>query len=164
MILRCARLGLALLAGLSLLFLTGCSGGTSAGTSPGTATGTATAAPSRTTAAAPPQSTGTPGAAPTRFSRLPTVQEGALPAEARRTLALIRAGGPFPYAKDGTVFSNFERVLPQHKRGYYHEYTVRTPGERDRGARRIVTGRDGDVYYTDDHYESFREVVADEAR
>lgn len=165
MILRCARLGLALLAGLALL-LTGCSGGTggATGTGPGTATSTATAGPSRTTDAAPPQGTRSPGAAPTRFSRLPVVHEGALPAEARRTLALIRSGGPFPYAKDGTVFSNFERVLPQHKRGYYHEYTVKTPGERDRGARRIVTGRDGDAYYTDDHYESFREVVADEAR
>ncbi|MFJ6354653.1 ribonuclease domain-containing protein [Streptomyces sp. NPDC092046] len=162
MILRCARLGLALLAGLTLL-LTGCSGGTGGATS-GAGTATSTVAPSRTTAAAPPQSTRSPGAAPTRFSRLPVVHEGALPAEARRTLALIRSGGPFPYAKDGTVFSNFERVLPQHKRGYYHEYTVRTPGERDRGARRIVTGRGGDVYYTDDHYESFREVVADEAR
>ncbi|MER8046249.1 ribonuclease domain-containing protein [Streptomyces sp. NPDC094032] len=163
MITRCARLGLALLAGLSLL-LTGCSNGTDgAGTGAGPST-------SRTTAAAPPQSTqGTqstrsPGAAPTRFSRLPVVQESALPAEARRTLVLIRDGGPFPYAKDGTVFGNFERVLPPHKRGYYHEYTVKTPGSRDRGARRIVTGGDGDVYYTDDHYESFREVVADEAR
>ncbi|MEV0448588.1 ribonuclease domain-containing protein [Streptomyces sp. NPDC050600] len=171
MILRCARLGLALLAGLSLL-LTGCSGGTggATGTGAGTTTSTTTtgpshtAGPSRTTAAAPPPGTRSPGAAPTRFSRLPVVHEAALPAEARRTLALIRSGGPFPYAKDGTVFANFERVLPQHKRGYYHEYTVRTPGERDRGARRIVTGRDGDVYYTDDHYESFREVVADEAR
>ncbi|MEV7532287.1 ribonuclease domain-containing protein [Streptomyces hydrogenans] len=143
---RCLRLGLAVLAGLSLL-LTGCSAGT--------ATPTATAAPSRTAA---------PSAVPTasRSSGLPTVEAAELPPEARRTLALIRAGGPFPYAKDGSVFSNFERILPPRKRGYYHEYTVRTPGERDRGARRIVTGGEGERYYTDDHYESFREVVGDE--
>ncbi|MFJ6521890.1 ribonuclease domain-containing protein [Streptomyces filamentosus] len=144
MIARCLRLGLAVLAGLSLL-LTGCSAGT--------ATPTATAAPSRTVSA-PAQ----------RASSLPVVRESELPPEARTTLARIRAGGPFPYAKDGTVFSNFERILPPRKRGYYHEYTVRTPGERDRGARRIVTGGEGERYYTDDHYESFREVVADEAR
>ncbi|MEU8763890.1 ribonuclease domain-containing protein [Streptomyces sp. NPDC048659] len=171
MITRCARLGLALLAGLALL-LTGCAGGGTGG-GQSRAESTATAAPSRTTDAAPPAGSRSPGSAPgtrspgaaaTRFSTLPTVREGALPAEARRTLTLIRDGGPFPYAKDGTVFSNFEKVLPRRKRGYYHEYTVKTPGSRDRGARRIVTGTEGDVYYTDDHYESFREVVPDEAR
>ncbi|MEV3860117.1 ribonuclease domain-containing protein [Streptomyces sp. NPDC050095] len=88
-----------------------------------------------------------------------TVQASRLPAEARRTLELIDKGGPFPYAKDGTVFGNFERELPRQKRGYYREYTVRTPGERDRGARRIVTGRGGETYYTDDHYESFKAVL-----
>ncbi|MEW5632696.1 ribonuclease domain-containing protein [Streptomyces hydrogenans] len=149
---RCLRLGLAVLAGLSLL-LTGCSAGT--------ATPTATAAPSRTAApSAPAPSAAVPTAS--RSSGLPTVEAAELPPEARRTLALIRAGGPFPYAKDGSVFSNFERILPPRKRGYYHEYTVRTPGERDRGARRIVTGGEGERYYTDDHYESFREVVGDE--
>ncbi|MFD4377755.1 ribonuclease domain-containing protein [Streptomyces sp. NPDC058486] len=159
MIARCVRLGLALLAGLSLL-LTGCSAGTG--------TSTATAAPSRTsaTAAAEPSGPATASAAPaaSRASDLPTVREAELPREARETLALIRAGGPFPYARDGAVFSNFERILPRRERGYYHEYTVRTPGERDRGARRIVTGRDGERYYTADHYESFREVVADGTR
>ncbi|MET8972312.1 ribonuclease domain-containing protein [Streptomyces hydrogenans] len=147
---RCLRLGLAVLAGLSLL-LTGCSAGTAAPT--------ATAAPSRTAATAAPAPSAVPTAS--RASGLPTVEAAALPPEARRTLALIRAGGPFPYAKDGSVFSNFERILPPRKRGYYHEYTVRTPGERDRGARRIVTGGEGERYYTDDHYESFREVVGD---
>ncbi|WP_328497578.1 ribonuclease N [Streptomyces sp. NBC_00414] len=88
-----------------------------------------------------------------------TVRAAELPAEARRTLTLIDAGGPFPYAKDGAVFGNFERELPRHERGHYREYTVRTPGERDRGARRIVTGRGGEVYYTDDHYNSFRAVL-----
>ncbi|GGV10653.1 hypothetical protein GCM10010275_59470 [Streptomyces litmocidini] len=106
----------------------------------------------------------TAAAAPTSTSGLPVVRTSELPPEARRTLDLIARGGPFPYAKDGAVFSNFERVLPRRERGHYHEYTVRTPGERDRGARRIVTGRSGETYYTDDHYETFREVVADEDR
>ncbi|MEV5609721.1 ribonuclease domain-containing protein [Streptomyces sp. NPDC052225] len=88
-----------------------------------------------------------------------TVRVAQLPVEARRTLELIDAGGPFPYEKDGSVFSNFEGELPKEARGYYREYTVRTPGERGRGARRIVTGRGGETYYTDDHYESFRVVL-----
>ncbi|MFI8827293.1 ribonuclease domain-containing protein [Streptomyces sp. NPDC053431] len=165
MIHRCARLGLTLLAGLALLLtgLTGCSGG---GTGPGDAAPSRTPAPSRT-AASGPASAGAPTRAsgrPTASSGLPTVREDELPREARQTLALIRSGGPFPYARDGAVFSNFERVLPRRQRGYYHEYTVRTPGERDRGARRIVTGQRGETYYTDDHYQSFREVVTDEDR
>jgi len=85
-----------------------------------------------------------------------------LPPEARATLALIRAGGPFPYDKDGTVFGNREGLLPRQPRGYYREYTVRTPGSRDRGARRIVAGgepqRPADLWYTDDHYRSFRRI------
>ncbi len=85
-----------------------------------------------------------------------------LPREARETLDLIRAGGPFPHAKDGTVFGNRERLLPRQPRGYYTEYTVRTPGSRDRGARRIVAGGDprgsGEYWYTDDHYASFRRM------
>ena len=88
-----------------------------------------------------------------------SVKLSQLPAEARQTVALIDKGGPFPYAKDGVVFGNYEKLLPQQKRGYYHEYTVRTPGSRDRGARRIVTGQDGEIYYTDDHYKSFRTVL-----
>ncbi|MCH5673355.1 ribonuclease domain-containing protein [Streptomyces gilvus] len=87
-----------------------------------------------------------------------TVRVSQLPAEARQTLALIDRGGPFPYARDGVVFGDFEGLLPRHERGYYHEYTVPTPGSRDRGARRIVTGRGGEIYYTDDHYTSFRAV------
>jgi ribonuclease T1 len=85
-----------------------------------------------------------------------------LPPEARRTLVLIKQGGPFPYAKDGTVFGNFERLLPLRPRGYYHEYTVKTPGSRDRGPRRIVSGGDpaatGEFYYTEDHYRTFRRI------
>ena len=82
-----------------------------------------------------------------------------LPAEARDTLALIRAGGPFPYARDGVVFNNREGLLPKRKRGYYREYTVKTPGARDRGARRIVAGEAGEFYYTDDHYRSFKRII-----
>lgn len=86
-----------------------------------------------------------------------------LPPAGRATYALIREGGPFPYDKDGSVFGNRERLLPAHRRGYYREYTVRTPGSRDRGARRIVCGgkpRAPDAcYYTGDHYASFREIV-----
>jgi ribonuclease T1 len=81
-----------------------------------------------------------------------------LPREARDTLALIRKGGPYPYAKDGTVFGNREGRLPRQKRGYYREFTVRTPGERTRGARRIVAGKQGDHWYTDDHYATFRRI------
>lgn len=85
---------------------------------------------------------------------------GWLPPEALQTLALIERGGPFPYRKDGTVFQNRERLLPARARGYYREYTVPTPGARDRGARRIVTGGDPPevFYYTDDHYSSFRAI------
>jgi len=82
-----------------------------------------------------------------------------LPPEAAQTLALIDHGGPFPYDRDGITFANQERLLPQRPNGYYREYTVPTPGSRDRGARRLVVGREGDVYYTDDHYESFRQVL-----
>jgi ribonuclease T1 len=82
-----------------------------------------------------------------------------LPGEARETISLIRKGGPFPFPRDGVVFGNFEERLPAKARGYYREYTVRTPGAKDRGARRIVAGRDGDLYYTDDHYNSFRRIT-----
>lgn len=86
-----------------------------------------------------------------------------LPAQGRSTYARIHEGGPFPYDKDGSVFGNRERLLPTHKRGYYREYTVRTPGVRHRGARRIVCGgapRSPDAcYYTSDHYSSFRQIV-----
>jgi ribonuclease T1 len=81
-----------------------------------------------------------------------------LPAEARATIALIRKGGPFPYAKDGAVFGNREGILPRQVRGYYREYTVKTPGVRTRGARRIIWGKGGEFYYTDDHYNHFLRV------
>jgi ribonuclease T1 len=87
-----------------------------------------------------------------------TVAATSLPAEARQTLALIDSGGPFPYDQDGVVFGNREGLLPDHDYGYYHEYTVPTPGSPDRGARRIITGDSGELYYTDDHYRSFERI------
>ena len=90
---------------------------------------------------------------------LPEITAGELPPEARETISLIRKGGPFPFPRDGVVFGNFEERLPAKARGYYREYTVRTPGAKDRGARRIVAGRDGELYYTDDHYNSFRRIT-----
>jgi len=81
-----------------------------------------------------------------------------LPAEAVATLEAIERGGPFPYPRDGAVFQNRERRLPGRPGGYYREYTVRTPGRRDRGARRIVAGAGGERYYTDDHYRSFKRI------
>jgi len=100
---------------------------------------------------------------PAGHGAAPTVALAELPPQARSTYALIREGGPFPYGKDGVVFGNRERQLPAQKRGYYREYTVRTPGSRDRGARRIVCGGKPRVpdacYYTGDHYASFREIV-----
>ena len=88
-----------------------------------------------------------------------TIPAAQLPAEARETLRLIRSGGPFPYSKDGIVFGNRERLLPRKPHGYYREYTVRTPGARDRGARRIISGQAGEQYYTDDHYRSFKRIL-----
>jgi ribonuclease T1 len=82
-----------------------------------------------------------------------------LPPEARQTLAHIKAGGPFTYARDGSVFGNREGLLPKRTRGYYREYTVKTPGAKDRGARRIVAGVPGEYYYTDDHYRSFKRII-----
>ncbi|MFI1099775.1 ribonuclease domain-containing protein [Streptomyces melanogenes] len=80
----------------------------------------------------------------------------ALPSQAYDTLRLIDSGGPFPYSQDGVVFSNREHVLPSESSGYYHEYTVKTPGSPTRGARRIVTGQQADEdYYTSDHYATF---------
>ncbi|MDE2201931.1 MAG: ribonuclease N [Burkholderiaceae bacterium] len=91
-----------------------------------------------------------------------TIRAADLPKEAQHTLALIEQGGPFPYAKDGITFGNYERLLPMQRRGYYHEYTVRTRGARNRGAKRIICGGDqqaaNDCYYTEDHYNSFQRI------
>lgn len=82
----------------------------------------------------------------------------ALPEQARQTVTLIQHGGPFPYPEDGSVYDNRNRRLPAEPLGYYHEYTVQTPGDLDRGERRIITGRNGAYYWTADHYASFRRI------
>ena len=99
-----------------------------------------------------------PGGEETPSSSLETIPESDLPPEGRETLDLIRADGPFPYDRDGVAFQNREGILPPQDEGYYREYTVPTPGEDDRGARRIVGGEDGDRYYTEDHYASFEQI------
>jgi ribonuclease T1 len=100
----------------------------------------------------------------TEMATSPTMLVADLPREGQATYQLIRQGGPFLYEKDGVVFGNRERQLPRQERGYYREYTVKTPGSRDRGARRIVCGGQEPrnpraCYYTQDHYASFREIV-----
>jgi ribonuclease T1 len=116
---------------------------------------TVTATPTRRARATP---------TPTRAGRqtidgIPVIHLDELPPEAIDTLILISRGGPYPYGKDGSVFQNREGILPQRPRGYYREYTVITPWEDDRGARRIVAGEGDEFYYTDDHYDSFKRIV-----
>jgi ribonuclease T1 len=129
---------------VGLLALTGCA--TSTVIDPGPAVGAnsayATLAPAEPT------------------SDLPTMTVDQLPPEGVETLELIANGGPYPYDKDGSTFGNREGILPPQSPGFYSEYTVVTPGENDRGARRIVGGDDGSRFYTADHYSSFREVVS----
>lgn len=145
-------------AAVFLLCLSGCAPGTdgsaagarAAASSASGAAATASTSPTSDKALAPAHAT----------TSLPTVAVAALPAEARTTLRLIHSGGPFPYSKDGAVFGNREGLLPKRTSGFYREYTVVTPGSRDRGARRIVAGQNGSRFYTADHYDSFREVVA----
>jgi len=100
----------------------------------------------------PVPSPGTPGA---QASHLPLRSLCALPPQAAQVWNTIQSGGRPTYSRDGIVFNNAERILPAHDRGYYHEYTVPTPGSRDRGARRLVTGQADEVYYTGDHYATF---------
>ena len=114
------------------------------------------------TPAAEPSSLSNPAAvseAPAPQSQSGTVSLSSLPKEAADTLRLIKQGGPFPYSKDDTVFSNYEGLLPAKSKGYYHEYTVITPGSPDRGARRIIAGNPGEYYYTGDHYLSFKRIL-----
>ena len=107
----------------------------------------------------PAASSGVPGVG----SGLPVKSLSALPVQAGQTYRLILAGGPFPYPRnDGVVFANREHELPSESSGYYHEYTVPTPNSPDRGARRLITGADHELYYTGDHYKTF--VVVDPGR
>lgn len=119
---------------------------------------TASAGPSGSVATASPGRSGSVAAPSRGADGLATVRSADLPTQARQVLGLIDAGGPFPYPQDGTVFGNVERLLPAHPRGWYREFTVPTPGSRDRGARRVVAGKDGARYYTADHYESFARI------
>lgn len=119
------------------------------------------ALPAAASESATPERTATQvamGARPQAPARMREIAAADLPREARETLALIKQGGPYPYRKDGSRFGNRERLLPEKPRAYYREYTVPTPGARDRGARRIVAGQGGEYYYTDDHYASFRRI------
>jgi len=104
----------------------------------------------------------TTGFARTTPEALPEVALAGLPKEAQEVHALIGKGGPFRYQRDGVAFGNREKLLPSKPRGYYREYTVRTPGAKDRGARRIICGGPKTTpdacYYTDDHYQSFRRI------
>jgi ribonuclease T1 len=129
----------------------GCGGGPAR--SPDAAGGQVPAT-SRVALTSPVSSAAAPSAVD-RASGLPGIAVEDLPPEARATIGLIRDGGPFPYEQDGAVFGNRERLLPPQPAGWYREYTVATPGSDDRGARRIVAGSDGTLYWTDDHYASF---------
>lgn len=149
---------------LALLLLAGCeeqtattSGPQPTATAERRSSSAATRAPSRPTAATESDVAGT--FVVPRDWRGGTIRFADLPKEAQATIALIARGGPFPYRQDGQTFQNRERILPAHPSGYYREYTAETPGSADRGARRIVAGEAGELYYTDDHYDSFRLVV-----
>lgn len=107
---------------------------------------------------ATPAATSAGGSGSAASDGLPTVAMDDLPDEGRTTIGLIDQNGPYPYDQDDSVFRNREGRLPDRPQGTYREYTVKTPGESDRGARRIVKARDGTLYYTDDHYESFKRV------
>jgi len=98
------------------------------------------------------------GVQATPDSGLPVIAVAELPVEGRNTLRMIKTGGPFPYDRDGVIFNNYEKELPLHPKGYYHEYTVKTPGVSHRGARRIVCGPLPECYYTADHYKSFKRI------
>ena len=129
------------------------------GTSSPTHELTATATPTTDPTSDGTDDTGGDGATDPE-SGLPIVQVSALPPEAARTLELIDRGGPFPEPEhDGGTFENREALLPEQPMGYYKEYTVPTPGSDDRGARRIVAGEGGELYYTGDHYSSFSRIA-----
>ncbi|MYU05355.1 ribonuclease [Streptomyces sp. SID8366] len=111
---------------------------------------------SATAANAAPVSAATAKASVASADSVGSICQSALPSQADDTLDLIAQGGPYPYSQDGTVFSNREGVLPSQSSGYYHEYTVVTPGPPTRGTRRIITGEGSqEDYYTSDHYETF---------
>lgn len=121
----------------------------------GCGAGTTTTGGSASSGAGASSSSARVSAAPSNPSSFPGIKESALPAEAKKTLALIRKGGPFPYERDGIHFGNYEKALPAKKGSYYKEYTVKTPGDSSRGPRRIIVGNGQEKYYTPDHYATF---------
>ncbi|AUG77128.1 hypothetical protein CFP65_2288 [Kitasatospora sp. MMS16-BH015] len=153
-----------------VLALVGASACASSGGAAKPAAAASTASPARTGTGVtakpspPPAKPGTPAASGSRSSWVPDnpsladVCRSKLPSQARDTLTLIDKGGPYPYRNDGIVFENRESRLPKQATGYYHEYTVVTPGSDDRGARRVVTGSVGEEYWTSDHYATFQEI------
>ena len=125
-----------------------------------TRTATATRKPTATPTATLPPTRAPPTATRIRSqSDLPFILYNDLPPEAKETIRLIDNNGPFPFRQDDSTFQNREGILPKQPREFYREFTVITPGSRDRGARRIIEGEDGVLFYTDDHYDSFREVI-----
>ncbi|MDO8811466.1 MAG: ribonuclease domain-containing protein [Gallionella sp.] len=94
-----------------------------------------------------------------RPENLSVIAVANLPAKARDTLRIIKQGGPFAYSRDGTAFKNYEHILPAQPRDYYREYTVKTPGARNRGTRRIISGKLNEYYYTADHYQTFKRIL-----
>lgn len=120
---------------------------------------TATRVRATATPSAAPGTGGLKIATPQPGDPMGTIRVARLPREALDTIRLIARGGPFPYRQDGVPFGNRERLLPAKPDGYYKEYTVETPGSADRGARRLIYGSQGELYYTDDHYASFKRVV-----
>lgn len=185
---RLHRLVLALLLGVLLVSTGGCasvSTGLATPTEPAHVTGgsvqdqlallaasaepppTAVAPATQASATRATQASATPTVRATRTPRptrtpadgLLTVALAKLPPQARETIRLIQKGGPFPYKRDGVTFENREGLLPKRPSGYYKEYTVVTPGSADRGARRVIAGEGGELYYTDDHYDTFRRVL-----
>jgi ribonuclease T1 len=162
------RVAAVVLAAVLAIAVGGCAGvaGSASGTPAATAAsaGATAAAVPGTAAAAPGTAAGTTATAESGqpavdpASGLAVVGVRDLPAEASATIARIGAAGPYPYAQDGAVFQNREGLLPPRPAGWYREYTVTTPGSTDRGARRIVAGEDGTLYWTDDHYQSFRVI------
>ncbi len=136
---------------IAALAISGCAGTATAPQVTVTATTTVTATPGADSDST--RTTSRPS------SGLPTMPEQELPPEASPVLAAVAEGGPFTYPQDGQTFQNRERILPSQPMGFYREFTVPTPGSPDRGARRLVVGSDGAIFYTSDHYQSFREVV-----
>jgi ribonuclease T1 len=131
---------------------------------PQNATEASGASASQAPAQQAPGASGTPASSSAQGAgALGTITKAQLPGEAAETLRLIKAGGPFPFKDDGVLFRNTARLLPDHPRGYYHTYTVRTPGATDRGQRRVVCGgarkQTDDCYYTDNYYVSFKRIV-----